>query len=143
MYKALPRELSTDALARCAWEAGKVVLLPAVVDGALVFRRWSEGDALVAGAFGVHEPRESQPAMSLDAADLVFVPGLGFDRRGGRLGRGAGYYDRALDGRGAAAGSAPLVGLGFALQLVDEVPMTPHDVRLDAVVTDEAWIDCA
>ncbi len=143
MYKAIPGELDADALARRAWSEGKVVLLPAVVDGGLVFRRWREGDALVRGGLGVREPSLEWPAVPIEEASLVFVPGLAFDRRGGRLGRGAGYYDRALAGLGASAGSTPVVGLGFALQLVDDVPMTPLDVRLDAVVTDEGWIDCA
>jgi len=142
MYKAIPGELDTDALARRAWSEGKVVLLPAVVDRGLVFRRWREGDALVRGGLGVRAPSPARPVVPIGEASLVFVPGLAFDRRGGRLGRGAGYYDRALAGLGASAASTPVVGLGFALQLVDDVPMTPLDVRLDAVVTDEGWIDC-
>ena len=68
--------------------------------------------------------------------DVVVVPGLAFARDGRRLGRGRGHYDRFL------AGVAPgclRVGVAFSEQLVDDIPMAAHDVRLDAVVTDVGW----
>lgn len=64
---------------------------------------------------------------------LVFVPGLAFTREGQRLGRGAGFYDRFLTGRGA---NAVKIGICFEFQIVDSLPSEPHDVVLDAVVTD-------
>ena len=143
VFKAIPGEVDTLPLARLAWVAGKRVLLPRVVEDALVFHVWTQGDSLAPGALGVLEPDAGAPVVAIGAADLVFVPGLAFDRAGGRLGRGAGYYDRALAGLGARAGSPPLVGLGFALQLVDDVPMTSLDVRLDGLVTEEGWIHFA
>lgn len=143
LFKAIRGEVDTDPLVRLAWAGGKRVLLPRVVGDALVFHLWTRGESLTPGALGVLEPDAGAPVVAVGAADLVFVPGLAFDRAGGRLGRGAGYYDRALAGLGARAGSSPLVGLGFALQLVDDVPMTSLDVRLDGLVTEEGWIHFA
>ena len=80
-----------------------------------------------------------RPGESLCGIDLVLVPGIAFDRFGGRVGKGAGYYDRALAPLDKQSRPA-LLGLGFALQLTQRVPMTTHDVYLDAVVTESAWI---
>ena len=66
-------------------------------------------------------------------ADLILVPGLAFGRDGHRLGRGGGFYDRLLDGRGR---SATKVGVCFAFQLHDAVPVEAHDTVLNAVISD-------
>lgn len=65
--------------------------------------------------------------------DLVLVPGLAFTRDGGRLGRGGGFFDRFLFHR---AQSAAKIGVGFAFQIVDTLPLEAHDVKLNAVITD-------
>ncbi len=95
---------------------------------------------LSTGAFGILEPQE--PLRSLDAKrvapeqlDLLAVPGVAFDRLGGRVGHGRGYFDRLLHRLRPEATS---VGLAFECQLFDRVPMDAHDVPLDAVVTEEA-----
>jgi 5,10-methenyltetrahydrofolate synthetase len=89
--------------------------------------------------FGIREPDVSQPEWrELGAADQVcgaLVPGLGFDRRLRRLGRGAGFYDRFLEDSKFLK-----VGVGFAVQLTDELPHESHDVELDALVTDREVI---
>lgn len=157
LYHALRDEVDTRPIADAAWAAGKTVLLPKVVGDSLSFHVWRPGDPLVSGAFGIREPDAETSRVEISAADLVLVPGLAFDRRGGRLGRGAGYYDRALAGLEARATSpmtsrstststlpsTPLsrVGIGFAIQLVEAVPMTSLDVPLDGIVTDDGWID--
>jgi 5-formyltetrahydrofolate cyclo-ligase len=64
--------------------------------------------------------------------DLIIVPGVAFDRKGGRLGRGAGYYDRLL----RKARSVPKIGLCFREQLVRKVPMKKHDMSVDKIITD-------
>ena len=98
----------------------------------LRFRAWRPGDALRPGRFGTLEP-------PVEAAEVepgvLFVPLAGFDRRGHRLGYGAGYYDGAL-ARLRARGRVLAVGIAFAEQEVEAVPAEPHDERLDALVTD-------
>jgi len=88
-------------------------------------------DELVPGFRGIPEPPAGAQARALIELDLLIVPGLAFDARGGRVGWGRGYYDRAL------AGPRPMaIGFAFACQLVDEVPMGEHDQYLDGVVTE-------
>jgi 5-formyltetrahydrofolate cyclo-ligase len=85
------------------------------------------------------EPPGEASAALLSSCDLAFLPGVAFDRWGGRLGRGAGYYDRALSKPRAELPF--LCGLSYAFQVVDRVPMGPHDIRVDAVASETAWFE--
>ena len=87
---------------------------------------------LVKGPYGIMEPKLSCAVRPAVRMDLIIVPGVAFDRRGGRLGRGAGYYDRLL----RKAKKVVKIGLCFREQLVKKVPMRLHDVRMDRVITD-------
>ena len=89
---------------------------------------WKE---LKPGAFGILEPAFDPKRLGRpEDLGLAVVPGLGFDRRGGRLGRGEGYFDRFL----AEAKKAYKVGLAFEFQIVDEVPREAKDVSVDEVI---------
>jgi len=90
-------------------------------------------DELVAGRYGLLEPMSQALPEPWRSGDLVLVPGLAFDRLGGRLGRGGGHYDRCFEA--SPRGVPWLVGFGFSFQIVDEVPMDVHDRRLDGVLT--------
>ncbi len=85
------------------------------------------------GGFGLLEPARADRASLPDEVDVVLVPGLAFDRTGGRLGQGRGYYDRAL-----AEVSAMRMGICLAPGLIEHVPMQPHDLRMHQVVTPDA-----
>ena len=89
-----------------------------------------------AGRFGIREPGSGSPAISLHRIDLVLVPGLAFDERGNRLGRGRGDYDRLLEGVRAIK-----CGVGFDSQLHAEIPVEPHDILLDCILTPGRWLD--
>jgi 5-formyltetrahydrofolate cyclo-ligase len=90
---------------------------------------------LAVGPFQVREPVGVCPLVPVKRLDLALVPGLGFDARGGRLGRGKGHYDRLL------AGFTGLkIGVAFDCQIVPAVPREPHDIALDAVVTPTRWL---
>jgi 5-formyltetrahydrofolate cyclo-ligase len=106
-------------------------------DDPLRFHIWSAGDALHPRAFGVHEPH---PSAEMVEPDILLVPLLAFDRRGGRLGYGAGHYDRTLE-RLRALKPIQAIGLAFAAQEIEGVPMEAHDQRLDAVLTERAFIE--
>ena len=84
------------------------------------------------GPYGIMEPKVSCPVRSAAGMDLIIVPGVAFDRSGGRLGRGAGYYDRLL----RKAGRVPKIGLCFREQLVKKIPMKQHDMSVDKIITD-------
>jgi 5-formyltetrahydrofolate cyclo-ligase len=104
-------------------------------DQPLMFLAWDEGDILVEGTFKLLEPHPARPAR---LPDVVLAPLLAFDRRGGRLGYGMGYYDRTL-GHLRSGGRRPLaIGIAFAAQEVDEVPTGPTDIPLDGVITETA-----
>jgi 5-formyltetrahydrofolate cyclo-ligase len=100
----------------------------------LSFRLWQPGDTLIAERFGTMRPTGEERSPT-----FLLVPLLAFDRRGGRLGYGAGYYDRTL----ARLSPRFALGCAFAAQEVPEVPMGPGDVWLDAVVTEREFIRCA
>ena len=114
---------------------GHVIVLPATPPRgqALGFRLWRPGDALVAERFGTVRPTGAERV-----PDFLLVPLLAFDRRGGRLGYGGGYYDRTLAGLPGAG----RLGVAFAAQQVDAVPVGPHDIRLPAVATERGIVRC-
>lgn len=87
---------------------------------------------LVKGVYGIMEPHLVCPPRLPSRMDLIVVPGVVFDRKGGRLGRGGGYYDRLLN----KAKKVFKIGICFREQLTKKVPMEKHDVRMDRVITD-------
>jgi len=153
LYSSLPGEVDLSGVATAAWSAGKRVALPCTLaDGTMEFREYRQADVLVSGRFGVLEPPREAQVLSVRALSCVLVPGLAFDTSGGRLGRGAGYYDRALAETSVHAAlrapsselkrDRPLrIGVGFALQVVDRVPMSSLDIRMDACMTEVGWLD--
>ncbi|MBL8552920.1 MAG: 5-formyltetrahydrofolate cyclo-ligase [Phenylobacterium sp.] len=117
--------------------SGEVALPVALArNAALVFRRYAPGDPLVADAFGILAPTGTAPEV---APDIVFTPVLAFDRRGGRLGQGAGCYDRTIAGLRARR-PVTVVGVAYAGQELADVPMEAHDERLDAILTETGYI---
>lgn len=136
-YMALADEVSLDRVIAVVLESGRSLLLPRVRDRRLVFSPVTDLTALRLGSYGVREPPRGAAETTWDARDLVLVPGVAFDRDGGRLGRGAGFYDRSLSSGPAAPG---IVGVCFDRQMVQAVPMEPHDRRVDAVVTESGVI---
>ena len=126
---ALPDEPATDeVLAR--WASTRRVVLPRVEGDAMRFYA-CRPDALVFGAFGILEPQGERPCPAGEI-DLVVCPGVAFTADGRRLGRGRGYYDRYL---GDPAFRGFRVGVCYAHQLVDDLPVAAHDVRMVRVIT--------
>jgi 5-formyltetrahydrofolate cyclo-ligase len=138
-YWPIRSELDPRPLMRRLAAGGARLSLPVVIarDAPLAFRRWREGDALSQGAFGIGQPPPHEPEV---APDVLLVPLAAFDRRGHRIGYGAGHYDRTLAAmRGARAVVA--VGLAFAAQEVADVAADAHDVALDLVLTENETLD--
>ena len=123
-----PRPAMTALAAR-----GHRLALPCVTRDGLVFRLWRPGDALRKAGFGLSEPEADAPAVD---PEVMLVPLAAFDRRGHRIGYGAGHYDRAL-ARLSATQHPLALGLAFAVQEVENVPDEPHDQPLDAIVTED------
>jgi len=91
---------------------------------------------LQSGQFGIREPGVSCPEIALNRLDLVLVPGVTFDARGRRLGRGKGFYDRLL-----SAVSGTKCGVAFDEQIVDAVPVGPLDIPVNCILTPTRWIE--
>ena len=128
LYAPRPGELDPRGIA----EGAVPTYYPRVDGDVLRFHRASIGD-LVPGAYGIPEPVPDAPELPRDADRIaIVVPGLAFDRRGGRLGSGKGYYDRTL----ARHPAAVRVGVVVDAALVEHLPTDPWDVSMHAVVTD-------
>jgi 5-formyltetrahydrofolate cyclo-ligase len=133
-YWPLRDELDPRPILSALAARGQRLCLPVVVESgaALVFRGWRPDMSLEPAAFGTQVPGADCPVLE---PDILLVPLLAFDRRGHRLGYGGGFYDRTLAG---LRGRRPVlaVGLAFAAQEVDEVPVEAGDQPLDRVVTE-------
>ncbi len=133
-YIAIHSEVETTHLISAALTQGKAVVVPVVTDDGRLRHSWIRDIDMAdftTGSHGTLVPRRIVPALPGDW-DLTFVPLLGFDRQGYRIGYGKGYYDQLL---GAATTYA--VGLAFQAQECPMIPHEPHDRRLDLVVTEE------
>jgi 5-formyltetrahydrofolate cyclo-ligase len=138
-FAPLAEELDVWPLLAEALAAGKRIGLPRFVaeDGSYEACQIQDLKSdLRVGHFGIREPASHCAALPSTRLDLILVPGLAFDLGGRRLGRGKGYYDQLL---GELRGTT--CGVGFDEQIVDEIPVAPHDVQLDCILTPTQWVD--
>ena len=140
-FLSLPRELATDDLLAACREQNKRGCVPVweASSRTYILARLAPEQALAEGPHGVPEPEHWQ-AVDPQRVDLVIIPGMAFDRHGGRLGYGKGYYDRIL---ATCRRNCCKIGIGYAWQVVPEpLPLDNHDVRMDLLVTEAGVIDC-
>ncbi len=133
LYHASPHEAPTRAYAKYFHEHGQAVALPWFAErgAAMRFRQWHDpydDDALGPSPWGALQPSGDAPEL---VPDIAFIPLLGFTAEGHRLGQGGGHYDRWL----AAHPDALALGLGWDCQLLDNLPLEPHDRSLRAIIT--------
>lgn len=146
VYLAKTDEACIDAVAEALIQQGVLVVAPrgsigVGYDGAPFYALHSVRDGVHIGKFNVREPLEYEGgrAYNSGAMQIILTPGLAFDRSGGRLGFGGGWYDQVLQ---EAAWSATVsIGVCFACQLVEEVPCEEHDQRVSAIMTETQTID--
>lgn len=129
-YSALPGEVDLSAAIRLYPEIRWV--FPKVASSHLTFHRIENFAAeLISGSFGILEPADHLPMVPIPEIDAFICPGLAFDPRGGRLGRGRGYYDRIL---ADARGDALKLGVCFEFQRVEDTFAEAHDIHMDHVI---------
>lgn len=156
-YWAVGREARSQGAIAAALQEGKRVVLPRVVNWrgqeaprwsapvygvagkGLALHQYRRPEDLEAGIFGLQEPAPHTPAVQPKELDLVVVPGVVFDRLGGRIGHGGGYYDRFLPHLPPAV---PRLGYCFAFQVVDRLPRGPHDATVTGLVTEDGVLRC-
>ena len=135
-FMAMPSEPDLDPVIREILRQGKRLVLPRCEEGFRLSARIVEDpDLLIPGVFGIREPGPELPEADPADIDLILVPGMAFDGRGRRLGRGKGYYDRFLS-------DCPGRTMGICWHAAETVPVEEHDISVDAVVTEDAVIHC-
>lgn len=133
VYRPMGAELDPAPVAEILAAQGARIALPAAVRaGAPLVFRLDIGQELAPDAVGVYAPPPEAPTVH---PDLVIAPLLAFDRFGGRLGQGGGFYDRTLEAI-RRQGPVLAIGLAYAGQELDRIPTRPHDQRLDGVLTE-------
>ena len=120
--------------------SGKRVIVPYCVDDILELFLLADMEELSIGMYKILEPKPElrtvkEKQVDVRELDLIMVPGVAFDRRGGRMGHGKGYYDKLLE---HARPDTPLVALAFECQLFPEIPTQSHDIFMDKIITEQA-----
>lgn len=138
-YHALPGEVQTAEFIE-KWHGKKDFYLPVVEGNDLRLVPYRGNKHLKAGSFGILEPiaeeNAATEATNHPAIDLIIVPGVAFDRKNNRLGRGKGYYDRLLSEL-----HVPKIGLCFDFQLFNEIPVEPFDRKMNQVISEHETTD--
>jgi 5-formyltetrahydrofolate cyclo-ligase len=139
VYRAFGSEIDPRPLGEELRRLGWRLALPASEEAhtPVVFRSWQAGDRLAPDAMGIAAPLASAAEVQ---PDVVVAPLIAFDRRGGRLGQGGGYYDRTIQALRKASPAPAFVGLAFSIQEVAHVPVESHDQRMDAILTEKEFI---
>ena len=136
LFLSFGTEPDTHPLVSALLEKKFVLVVPVIRKSGLVLTPYEKGTSLRPGPFGILEPAVVHP-VAPEEVDLFFLPGLGFDRHGGRIGYGKGYYDRLL-----RKTAAPRIALAFQEQIVDRVPLSETDILVDTILTDKEIIHC-
>ena len=136
-YASFDGEVETFEMMKKALNLGKIIGLPGIIGGQpdiVPTRVTSLEDDLQAGPYGIQQPRMDRiNRIANDDIDLIVVPGIAFDRKNNRLGRGGGYYDRFLRGFSKRTFT---VGLAFDFQVLDALPdVKDHDIPVDCVLS--------
>ncbi len=130
-YIAFDGEVNTDEMIREAQRLGKQVAVPVCKKNRQINPcRLDPATRLMRGLYCIREPRPRKP-IKLKKIELVIVPGVAFDKKGNRLGRGKGYYDRFL---GQLPRDTATIGLAFDFQILPSVPATGKDIRVNRVI---------
>jgi 5-formyltetrahydrofolate cyclo-ligase len=138
-FSPIRTEINPLPLLRRLADAGASLALPVIAGKGqpLIMRAYAFGDALEARTWGIREPKDNAPEVD---PDILIVPLAAFDRRGNRIGHGAGYYDMTIN-RLRRIKPVTAVGIAYAIQEAPEVPTTPRDERLDLVLTERDVFD--
>jgi 5-formyltetrahydrofolate cyclo-ligase len=138
-YAPLPEEMDIWPLLRDSLAAGKTAALPrfdAATGHYVACQITDLAKDVSAGQFGIREPGGHCIAVPPNRLDLILVPGVAFDTHGRRLGRGKGFYDQLLAHVGGTT-----CGVAFDEQIVEAIPVEPHDVHLSCILTPTRWIE--
>lgn len=148
-YVSFRSEVETEKMIRNALKLKKKIAVPVVYGKKIAVSEIKNlKKELTRGSFGIREPKkEFRRRVNQKEIDLVVVPGIVFDKRGGRLGFGRGYYDRFLGSKSIKlmmnrSRQCALIGLAFDLQIARKIPLVKEDMKVDKIVTENGIVDC-
>lgn len=135
VFTSKEKEVNTRPLILALFDRKNPVVVPIIQkeDVSLRLSYLRDFSALVPSTFGVPEPIGSEIPARAGDVDIIILPMLGFDRAGGRIGYGAGYYDRFLEKNP----DLTKIGIAFACQEIDSLPVDENDVRMDRIITED------
>jgi 5-formyltetrahydrofolate cyclo-ligase len=138
VFTSKEKEVNTRPLIMALFEKGNPVVVPIIVkeDCSLRLSYLRDFSALVPSTFGVPEPIGSEIPADATAIGTIILPMLGFDRAGGRIGYGAGYYDRFLSRNPGLR----KIGIAFGCQEVESLPVDENDIRMDMIITEDGIV---
>jgi 5-formyltetrahydrofolate cyclo-ligase len=132
-------EVDTKKIIEYSIKDNKIICVPRVKsmeEGFDIYRIRSLED-LEPGFYGILEPKASCERIDYESIDFILMPGVAFDRAGGRIGYGGGFYDRYLSKLNKAI---PQIAIAYSLQIVDEIPMDLHDMSIGGIITEQEII---
>ena len=133
IYNSLSDEVSTPSFIQ-KWKDKKNFFLPAIESDEIVFRPYQENEDYKTSELGIKEPQGAN-FVNFDKVDMIIVPGVAFDRKMNRMGRGKGYYDRFLPKL-----KATKVGICFDFQLFSDIPCNSNDIKMDMLISENDLI---
>ena len=144
IYMAGSKEVQTENIINTCIKKNIAVYLPAVdalKDRISFYSVYDINNELEKGPFGIYQPKVNERNLLKDenAIDLIVVPGLAFDKRGGRIGSGKGFYDKFL---ASVTSCKSIIALAFEYQIVDEITLSNHDIPMHKIITENRIISC-
>ena len=140
IYSSFGSELGTQPLFNRLSALGKKIAFPRCLPGGIMtFHLVESMEELLPGSYGIFEPDENLPQPVLTSSSVCIVPGLAFTENGARLGYGGGFYDRFT----SANPELCTVGYSFEEQLTPQLPLLPHDLRVNYLATNERMVICS
>ncbi|MCK4318965.1 5-formyltetrahydrofolate cyclo-ligase [Candidatus Micrarchaeota archaeon] len=128
-YYPLEKEVCTLSIIRALYKKKQFSLPHLEERGVMRFALFKGFKAIKKGRFGIPEPH---PKEETEPSDVLLVPGLAFDEKGARIGRGKGYYDRYLKGKKVLK-----ISLAYEFQVLKSIPLEPHDIMVDYIITEK------
>ncbi|MDH7506527.1 MAG: 5-formyltetrahydrofolate cyclo-ligase [Candidatus Thermoplasmatota archaeon] len=139
-YVSYDNEVYTHEMIKDCLANKKNVIVPITdkKNKRLILSKLEKWDDLSPGVYNILEPRKEKiKEASIDEIDLIIVPGVGFDEKGNRIGHGIGFYDKLLKDS-----KSKFIGLAFEFQVIKNIPIEKHDIKMDKIVTEKRIIIC-
>lgn len=135
IFVSYDTELDTHRIIKQALKDEKVLCVPRVIskDEGMIIAQIKNFEELEPGAYGILEPRDNAFKVDETLIDVAYLPGLAFDKMGGRVGYGGGFYDRFLR---KSRKDCKKIGLAYSFQVLEKVPMEKDDEYIDGIITD-------